>query len=131
MAKRSRKVREDDVHAKFRAASGWYLAAWRDKRGLTLEELAEEVGTSRGVVSDLETGAFRKNGAKAQRFNRDDVEKFAAALGTTGGFLIDVNPFENSLKVELAEKAEQLDERDLELANDFLASLLARSGRAA
>lgn len=81
------------MHASYKEASGWYLAAWRDFVGMTLEELAEQVGTSKGVVSDLETGARRSNGALAQRFNKDDVERFARALSTTGGDLLDTNPF--------------------------------------
>lgn len=90
-ARRPRKPRLDQYEA-YKAASGWYLAAWRDHRGLTLEELAAEIDSSKGFVSDLETGATDKDG-KQRRFNRDLVEKLARALGTTGGFLIDSNPF--------------------------------------
>lgn len=93
MAKRPRKPRLDQYQA-LREASGWYLAAWRDFAGMTLEDLAEAAGTSKGMVSDLETGALNAKGERAQRFNRDWVDKFAAAIGTTGGFLIDRNPFD-------------------------------------
>ena len=40
-----------------REASGWYAAAWRDFKKITQQELADEVGSSRGQVSDLETGS--------------------------------------------------------------------------
>lgn len=86
-----RKARPD-LYEPYRAASGWYLAAWRDYRGLTLEDLAEEVGSSKGYVSDLETGATRPD-RPIRRFNRDLVDSMAKALGTTGGRLIDVNPY--------------------------------------
>jgi predicted transcriptional regulator len=69
-----------------RESSGWYAAAWRDYRRITQQELAEEIGSSRGQVSDLETGA-------KTRFNRDWVRKFSDALGVRPGHLIDVNPF--------------------------------------
>lgn len=92
MAKRPRKPRIEQYEA-FKEASGWYLAAWRDFRGLTLEELADEAQTSKGVVSDMETGALKSSGDRAQRFNRDWIDRFSKALGTSGGFLIDVNPY--------------------------------------
>jgi len=69
-----------------REASGWYAAAWRDYRKITQQELADEISSSRGQVSDLETGA-------KTRFNRDWVKKFSEALRVRPGFLIDVNPF--------------------------------------
>jgi transcriptional regulator with XRE-family HTH domain len=126
MAKRPRKPREGQYEA-YRQASGWYLAAWRDRRGLTLEELAGEVGTSKGVVSDLETGARRSSGALAQRFNRDDVDHFARALGVTGGFLIDVNPY--ALPVETADlggKIQALSPADRQVVEDLTNRLLKR-----
>ena len=83
--------REEHYEA-YRAASGWYLAAWRDFRKLTLDDLAAAIGTSKGHVSDLETGASRPD-RPIRRFNRDTVDSMARALGTTGGRLIDMNPF--------------------------------------
>lgn len=92
MAKRARAPRLEK-HEEFKERSGWYLAAWRDFRGLSLEELAEEVGTSKGQISDLETGAEKKGTKQNARYNRDWVESLARALDTTPGFLIDVNPY--------------------------------------
>lgn len=86
MAKRPRKPRLDK-HAAYREASGWWLAAWRDWATLSLEELAEEMGTSKGQLSDLETGAG------SSRYNRDWVEKAVNALKIPQGYLFDVNPF--------------------------------------
>lgn len=86
--RQSRASRYED----YRRLSGWYLAAWRDFRGLTLEELVFEIGVSKGYISDLETGAARANRA-IRRYNRDMVEAAAKALQTTPGQLMDVNPF--------------------------------------
>jgi transcriptional regulator with XRE-family HTH domain len=33
-----------------------YLQAWRDSRGLTQQQVADRVGTSKGVVSNWESG---------------------------------------------------------------------------
>lgn len=50
----------------------WFLQAWRKKRGLSQEQLAEMVETSKGYISDLEKGD--------RRYNQDLLERFAAAL---------------------------------------------------
>lgn len=92
MTRKPRKARPG-LYEEYKAASGWYLAAWRDFRGLTLEDLADELGMSKGYVSDLETGAQR-GGRPANRFNRDTMLAVAQAVGTTGGRLIDVNPYD-------------------------------------
>lgn len=92
MSERPRKTRPAELYEDYRERSGWYLAAWRDFAGLTLEDLASELGRSRGYISDLETGATRPN-RPATRFNRDLVEQVAKAVGTTGGRLIDANPY--------------------------------------
>lgn len=50
----------------------WYLKGWREFRGLTQEELAHRVGSSKGYVSQLES--------KERRYNQDLLERFAKAL---------------------------------------------------
>ena len=92
MATKPRKQRDPAIYEDYRAKSGWYLAAWRDHAGLTLDDLAAELGRSKGYISDLETGAVR-TGRPPTRFNRDLIEQVAKVVGTTGGRLIDVNPF--------------------------------------
>jgi transcriptional regulator with XRE-family HTH domain len=107
-----------------RQASGWYAAAWRDYRGLKQQELAEEMGSSRGQISDLETGA-------KTRFNRDWVEKFSAALQVRPGHLIDVNPFtmwEHATRLDDTVRRLAPEDRDQVLA---LAERLARTEQAA
>ena len=92
MSGRVRNARTVEQLEEYRSASGWYLAAWRDFRGLTLESLASELGSTKGYVSDLETGV-RRNGRPATRYNRDLVDSISALLGITGGHLLDLNPY--------------------------------------
>lgn len=57
------------------------LKALRKKRGLTLEELAERVGTSRQTIHRYENGTITN-------IPPEKVESLAAALGTTPGSLM-------------------------------------------
>lgn len=50
----------------------FYLREWRKYRGLTQDQLAERVGTSKGYVSDLERGV--------RRYNQDLLELLPDAL---------------------------------------------------
>ena len=111
MAMKPRKARLD-LYPQYREASGWWLAAWRDYRNLTLEEMAEELGMSKGYVSDLETGAQRGS-RPPTRFNRDTLQAVAKAVGTTGGRLIDLNPFDLDERVgEIEEIFLRLDDHE-------------------
>lgn len=121
MASKPRKARHD-LYPTYREKSGWFLAAWRDHAGLTLEDLADELGMSKGYVSDLETGAQRDNRAPT-RFNRDLVEKASKAVGTTGGRLIDLNPF------TLTEQAERLNAAVAQLDEAGQAAMLEMAER--
>lgn len=116
MAKRPTKQRDLEQYEAFKRSSGWYLAAWRDFRGLTLDELAEAYGdgTSRGRISDFETGALRKDtGKTAATINPQALSDFAKALDTTPGRLIDMNPFAVDERLVLIESAfQRFDERD-------------------
>lgn len=131
MAEKPRKARHD-LYPEYRRRSGWYLAAWRDFAGLTLEDLAEELSKSKGYVSDLETGAARPD-RPPTRFNRDLVERVAEVVGTTGGRLIDVNPFEVTDRMKrLNEAVAQLDDAGqdavLEMAERWLGRPPTRTG---
>lgn len=88
MAKRPRPPRSADLHQAYKDKSGWWLAAWRDYANLTLLDMAEGMATSKGMVSDLETG----NGPA--RYNRGWLESAAKALDIPQGYLFDVNPFQ-------------------------------------
>lgn len=127
MADKPRKARHD-LYSDYRERSGWYLAAWRDFAGLTLEDLAAELGKSKGYVSDLETGAPRP-GRPPTRFNRDLVENAAKVVGTTGGRLIDVNPFEMSSQMErFSETIAKLDDEGRAAVIEMAERWLGRTG---
>ena len=68
--------------------AGWRLQEWRKLRGKSLQALADATGTSKGYVSELETGK--------RRYNQDLVEKFAAALDVDPAALIGLGPEERS-----------------------------------
>ena len=130
MPRRPPKQRDPEQYEAYKEASGWYLAAWRDFRGLTLEELAEAYGegTSRGRISDFETGALRSNGRTAATINPQALRDFARVLGTTPGRLIDVNPFAVDERFTLVEEAfPRLDPRDQETVTELVRNLLKRS----
>jgi transcriptional regulator with XRE-family HTH domain len=61
-----------------------HLKAWRELRGLTQEELAEKVETSGAVISLLESGR--------RPLSEKWLRKFATALDTTVGFIMDHDP---------------------------------------
>lgn len=63
-----------------------HLRAWREFRKLTQEQLAERVGTTKGVISHLET--------EKRDLSLKWLLKLAPALNTKPGFLIDHDPSE-------------------------------------
>lgn len=63
---------------------GENLKKWRKHRGLTLQQVADKVGSSRGYIQELESGK--------KKYTQDTVQKLAEALETTPGFLIEVDP---------------------------------------
>lgn len=128
MNTKPRKSRPAEVYEDYRSRSGWYLAAWRDYAGLTLEDLAAELGRSKGYISDLETGAVR-TGRPATRFNRDLIEQVASVVGTTGGRLIDVNPFNLNEQMErLSSVIARLDEAGQQAVLNMAESWAGRTG---
>lgn len=97
------KPRTEIEHVVLRDASGWWLAAWRDYRGLTGEALGERLGeidgkpVSKGQISALEKGS---SGKRAVRWNRTWVETLAEALETTPQDLIGTNPYQRDREAE-------------------------------
>lgn len=72
-----------------------HLRAWREYRGLTQEELAEAVGTSGNVISLLESG----DRGLSQKW----LNKIAPELKTRAGFLLEVDPLDPDVDMELLE----------------------------
>lgn len=60
------------IHDKGRRPARVYLREWRDAKGLSQDQLAERLETSKSVISKLETGK--------QRYNQDWLEAYAFAL---------------------------------------------------
>ena len=115
----AKKEKSEKHYRDLRDRSGWYAAAWRDYRGLSQQEVADEVDTSKGQVSDLETGA-------KTRFNKDWLEKWCRALDVMAGDLIDTNPFVESPRFAAIRRAfPGLDEADV-YALENLADNLSR-----
>jgi len=63
------------------------LRVWREFRGMTVGDLAKRAGTSAQTITDLETGAVE--------LSPKWLRNLAPALGTTAGFLLDLNPYEH------------------------------------
>lgn len=84
--------RSVDVLEDLRRTSGWYLAAWRDYRRLSFDDIQAETGIKKSALSELENGKVRSDG-RAPRFNRDTLEAVSKALSITEGMLLDVNPY--------------------------------------
>ncbi|MBC6981410.1 helix-turn-helix domain-containing protein [Caulobacter sp. 17J80-11] len=60
-----------------------YLREWREYRRLTQEQLAEKVGTSKSVISELET---------KRELSGKWLRRLAPALDTSAGYLLDHDP---------------------------------------
>lgn len=68
-----------------------YLRQWRTKAGLTQEELADKAGTTKAVISLLES--------EKRPLSSKWLRKFAEILGTTPGRILDINPEETEADV--------------------------------
>ena len=90
-----------------------HLSKWRMKRGLTQEELADKVGTTKSVVSLLEN-ELRPLSSKWLRL-------FADALKTTPGRILDIDPDEVS--AEMLEAWDSMKQGDRARAIRVLRSL--------
>lgn len=77
-----------------------HLRAWRKYRRLTQQTLADMVGTTKAVISNLE---LDERGLSAKWLRR-----LAKALGTTPGFLLDHDP--NDLNTDVLEIWASIDE---------------------
>lgn len=68
-----------------------HLKAWREKRGLSQDELAEKVGTTKSVISLLEN--------EKRPLSSKWLRKLAEALDTKPGYILDYDPNEISSDV--------------------------------
>lgn len=91
-----------------------FLGSWRKHRGLSQEELAEKVGTTKSVVSLLEN--------ERRPLSSTWLRKFAAVLDTQPGHLLDVDPTE--LDNDIIDIWTRLDRRDRKQAAKVLRTFL-------
>lgn len=91
-------------------ASRNHLRAWRTFRGMTQEQLANAVDTTKGVISQIESG---DRGLSGKWLNR-----LAPVLGTTPGFLLDHDP--NDLPTAFLDVINEIPEDRRDLALDVL-----------
>lgn len=123
----ARKMKLPEHYDALKAASGWYLAAWRDYRGLSQQSLADEMETSKGQVSDLENGAVNKKGIQT-RYNRDWLEKACRALEVAAGDLLDTNPAREEPRYAALRRAfPGLTVQDAETVSRLASDLIGRS----
>lgn len=61
-----------------------FFKEWRLHRGLTQEEVANKLGTSKGRISELETGRAR--------YNQDVLERLARLFGCAPADLLATRP---------------------------------------
>lgn len=91
-----------------------YLSAWRTFRGLTQEELADAVGTTKSVVSLLEN--------EQRPLSSKWLRKFAAVLETQPGYILDLDP--NEIDTELMQTWSKIDANDRKQAVRVLQSFV-------
>lgn len=122
---RKHSSRPVEVLEDLRRTSGWYLAAWREYRNLTQQDVADEAGIKKSAVSELENGKPRKDGT-TPRFNRTTIEGIAKALSITEGMLFDVNPYTaNPTWIRLQDAMRGLDPSGQAMAERFVEMLEA------
>ncbi|MCR9179652.1 MAG: helix-turn-helix domain-containing protein [Erythrobacteraceae bacterium] len=61
-----------------------HIRAWRQKRGMTMVELAAKAGMDQGHLSKLERGLLQ--------YTQQNLESLAAALGVTPASLLESGP---------------------------------------
>ena len=61
-----------------------FIRQWRERAGLSLEELAGKAQTNKGNLSKVERGLLP--------YNQELLERLASALDTTPGNLISIEP---------------------------------------
>lgn len=89
-----------------------YLREWRHFRRMTQQELADEIGTSKTVISEMERGNLQ--------LSPKWLRKMAPVLKTQPGYILDHDP--NDLDSDIIDIWGRIDERDKEQALRVLRS---------
>lgn len=72
-----------------------YVREWRQKRGLTQEQLAERVDRSRGLISQIESGTTL--------LTEDLIYALADAFQCEPGDLLRVNPLKEGIVIDITD----------------------------
>lgn len=91
-----------------------FLREWRKFRGLTQQALADAVGTSKTVVSEMERGNLQ--------LSPKWLRKFAPVLETKPGYILDHDP--NELNTDIIDIWAHIDIGDREQAARVLRSFM-------
>lgn len=94
-----------------------HLRAWREKRGLSQDELADKVGTTKSVISLLEN--------EKRPLSSKWLRKFAEALDTKPGYILDYDP--NDISSDVFDIWDRIDTSDRAQAARVL-STFAKTG---
>ena len=98
---------------------GKKVKALREEIGLTLEQLAEKIGSQKSYIWELENKPLTRPSA-------EKIFKLAHALNVTADYLMDdtcnVKPTPNDHDVAFFSKYQKLDERDKEILRRFMDS---------
>lgn len=94
-----------------------HLRAWRQFRHMTLEEVADAVGSTKATIQQLEVGRIT--------LSHKWLLRIAPVLGTTPGMLLDHDP--NDLPTSVLETWASIPERDQPRAMEML-KVFARTG---
>ncbi len=94
-----------------------FLRAWRELRGMTQAELAEQVQTTGPVISLLESGA--------RGLSDKWLRRLAPVLKTTPGHLLDSDP--NALDESIMDIWDAIPEESQALARDVLKTFMRKA----
>ena len=94
-----------------------YLKAWRTKRGMSQDQLAERAGTTKAVISLLEN--------EKRPLSSKWLRAFADILGTTPGYILDHDP--NEISADIFDLWSRMDLGDQRKAASILTAF-AKSG---
>lgn len=89
-----------------------FLREWRTFRHMTQQELAEAIGTSKTVISEMERGNLQ--------LSPKWLRKMAPVLNTSPGYILDHDP--EDLPTDVLDIWASIDERDRDQARRVLES---------
>lgn len=96
-----------------------FFAAWRKKRGLSQEQLAERIGKSRGLISQLESGSTS--------YTAETLEALAYALMCEPWDLLNVDPSKEGQVVDILDLLREASPEQRAQALGYVQGLVRRN----